>query len=156
MFSRAHGGPTTNAARGLSNPPTSSSSRLTTPGQRPAPDLDPARRHPGRHRRQVPGPGNPDRHLLLHRLLAAGRAPRHGFPLCDPHRFNVATSRARGAVIVVASRALFEANCRTSEQMRGLMGFAGIGNWRAVLREIQQRWHDELSRIVMYCAIWDN
>jgi uncharacterized protein len=42
--------------------------------------------------------------------------------LYDPHRFNVATSRARGAVIVVASPALFEANCRTPEQMRWANG----------------------------------
>jgi uncharacterized protein len=38
--------------------------------------------------------------------------------LYDPHRFNVATSRARGVVIVVASRRLFEPECRTPEQMR--------------------------------------
>ena len=45
-------------------------------------------------------------------------APRGMAFLYDPHRFNVATSRARCAVIVVASRALFEADCRTPEQMR--------------------------------------
>lgn len=44
-------------------------------------------------------------------------APRGMAFLYDPHRFNVATSRARGAVIVVASPALFEADCRTPEQM---------------------------------------
>ena len=38
--------------------------------------------------------------------------------LYDPHRFNVATSRARGAVIVVASPVFFEADCGTPEQMR--------------------------------------
>ncbi len=44
-------------------------------------------------------------------------APR-GMPfLYDPHRFNVATSRAQGLVIVVASPALFEPDCRTPEQM---------------------------------------
>jgi uncharacterized protein len=42
--------------------------------------------------------------------------------LYDPHRFNVATSRARGAVIVVASPALFEPDCRTPEQMRWANG----------------------------------
>jgi uncharacterized protein len=42
--------------------------------------------------------------------------------LYDPHRFNVATSRARGAVILVASPALFEADCRTPEQMKWANG----------------------------------
>jgi uncharacterized protein len=37
--------------------------------------------------------------------------------LYDPHRFNVATSRARGVVIVVASPALFAPDCRTPEQV---------------------------------------
>ncbi len=37
--------------------------------------------------------------------------------LCDPHRFNVATSRARSTVIVVASPQLFEPDYRTSQQM---------------------------------------
>jgi uncharacterized protein len=49
-------------------------------------------------------------------------APRGMAFLYDPHRFNVATSRARGAVIVVASPALFEADCRTPEQMRWANG----------------------------------
>jgi uncharacterized protein len=44
-------------------------------------------------------------------------APR-GMPfLYDPHRFNVATSRAQGVVIVVAAAKLFEPECRTPEQM---------------------------------------
>jgi len=38
--------------------------------------------------------------------------------LYDPHRFNVATSRARGVVIVVASPRVFAAECRTPAQMR--------------------------------------
>jgi len=42
--------------------------------------------------------------------------------LYDPHRFNVATSRARGVVIVVASPRLFEAECRTPAQMRMVNG----------------------------------
>lgn len=50
-------------------------------------------------------------------------APRGMAFLYDPHRFNVATSRARGAVIVVASSALFEADCRTPEQMQWANGF---------------------------------
>jgi uncharacterized protein len=42
--------------------------------------------------------------------------------LYDPHRFNVATSRAQGVVIVVASPRLFEPECRTPEQMRWANG----------------------------------
>lgn len=49
-------------------------------------------------------------------------APRGMAFLYDPHRFNVATSRARGAVIVVASPSLFEPDCRTPEQMRSANG----------------------------------
>ena len=45
-------------------------------------------------------------------------APRGMEFLYDPHRFNVATSRARGVVIVVASPRLFAAECRTPAQMR--------------------------------------
>lgn len=53
---------------------------------------------------------------------SAEDAPR-GMPfLYDPHRFNVATSRARGAVIVVASPLLFAPDCRTPEQMRWANG----------------------------------
>jgi uncharacterized protein len=49
-------------------------------------------------------------------------APRGMAFLYDPHRFNVATSRAQAAVIVVASPRLFEAECRTPEQMRWANG----------------------------------
>ena len=49
-------------------------------------------------------------------------APRGMSFLFDPHRFNVATSRARGAVIVVASPKLFEPECRTPEQMQWANG----------------------------------
>lgn len=38
--------------------------------------------------------------------------------LYDPHRFNVATSRARALCILVGSRALFEPECRTPRQMQ--------------------------------------
>ena len=49
-------------------------------------------------------------------------APRGmAFPY-DPHRLNVATSRAQGVVIVVASPRLFEPECRTPEQMRWANG----------------------------------
>ena len=50
-------------------------------------------------------------------------APRGMTFLYDPHRFNVATSRAQGVVIVVASPRLFEPECRTPEQMRWANGF---------------------------------
>ena len=49
-------------------------------------------------------------------------APRGMSFLYDPHRFNVATSRAQGVVIVVASPRLFEPECRTPEQMRWANG----------------------------------
>jgi predicted RecB family nuclease len=53
---------------------------------------------------------------------SAQDAPR-GMPfLYDPHRFNVATSRAQGVVVVVASPRLFEAECKTPEQMRWANG----------------------------------
>ena len=73
-------------------------------------------------------------------------APRGMAFLYDPHRFNVATSRARGAVIVVASPALFEPDCRTPEQMRWANGFAGTGKSRNTCgrfaRAFTERWHD--------------
>lgn len=45
-------------------------------------------------------------------------APRGMSFLYDPHRFNVATSRAQGVVILVASPRLFEPECRTPQEMR--------------------------------------
>ena len=53
---------------------------------------------------------------------SAEDAPRGLEFLYDPHRFNVATSRARAVVIVVASPRLFEAECRTPAQMRMVNG----------------------------------
>lgn len=44
-------------------------------------------------------------------------APRGMGFLYDPHRFNVATSRAQAVAIVVASPRLFEPECRTREQI---------------------------------------
>ena len=49
-------------------------------------------------------------------------APRGMAFLYDPHRFNVATSRAEGVVIVVANPHLFEPECRTPTQMRWANG----------------------------------
>ena len=66
-------------------------------------------------------------------------APRGMAFLYDPHRFNVATSRARGAVIVVASPALFEVDCRTPEQMRWANGLCWF---REVATKVER---DQLS-----------
>lgn len=49
-------------------------------------------------------------------------APRGMAFLYDPHRFNVATSRAQAAVIVVASPRLFEPECKTPDQMKWANG----------------------------------
>jgi hypothetical protein len=83
-------------------------------------------------------------------------APRGMEFLYDPHRFNVATSRARGVVIVVASPRLFAAECRTPEQMRivnGLCRYTELAGvvppWRLYVRadaRLANRsaggWHD--------------
>lgn len=45
-------------------------------------------------------------------------APRGMAFLYDPHRFNVATSRAKAMSILVGSRALFEPECSTPRQMK--------------------------------------
>jgi uncharacterized protein len=50
-------------------------------------------------------------------------APRGMAFLYDPHRFNVATSRPRSTVIVVATPQLFEPDCRTPDQMSWANGF---------------------------------
>lgn len=63
-------------------------------------------------------------------------APRGMGFLYDPHRFNVASSRARSTVIVVGSPRLFEPDCRTPEQMgwaNGLCRFAEMAT-RVLLR----------------------
>lgn len=49
-------------------------------------------------------------------------APRGMSFLYDPHRLNVATSRAQGVVILVGSPRLFEPETRTPEQMRWANG----------------------------------
>ncbi|MYF11959.1 MAG: TM0106 family RecB-like putative nuclease [Gammaproteobacteria bacterium] len=50
-------------------------------------------------------------------------APRGMEFLYDPHRFNVATSRAMAMCILVGSPALFEPDCRTPRQMKMANGF---------------------------------
>lgn len=50
-------------------------------------------------------------------------APRGMEFLYDPHRFNVATSRAMAMCILVGSPALFEPECRTPRQMKMANGF---------------------------------
>lgn len=62
-------------------------------------------------------------------------APRGMGFLYDPHRFNVATSRARVCVIVVASPRLLEPDCRSPEQMRmanGMCRFAELSGRASV------------------------
>jgi uncharacterized protein len=61
-------------------------------------------------------------------------APRGMAFLYDPHRFNVATSRAQGVVIVVASPRLFEPVCRTPEQMRWANGLC---RYREMAKPVQ-------------------
>jgi uncharacterized protein len=48
---------------------------------------------------------------------SAGEAPRGMEFLYDPHRLNVATSRAKVMAIIVASPRLVQASCRTPRQM---------------------------------------
>jgi superfamily I DNA and/or RNA helicase len=50
-------------------------------------------------------------------------APRGMDFLYDPHRFNVATSRASALCILVGSPALFEPECHSPRQMRRANGF---------------------------------
>jgi len=78
---------------------------------------------------QVPGPGSGGRRLPC-TSSSPEDAPRGLEFLYDPHRFNVATSRARGAVIVVASPRLFEAECRTPAQMRMVNRLCRFRSWR--------------------------
>jgi uncharacterized protein len=54
---------------------------------------------------------------------SATDAPRGMGFLYDPHRLNVATSRAQGVVIMVASPGLLEPETRTPDQMRWANGF---------------------------------
>lgn len=60
-------------------------------------------------------------------------APRGMGFLYNPNRFNVATSRARAACILVASARLFQAECRSPEQMRWANGMC---RYRELAREV--------------------
>jgi uncharacterized protein len=60
-------------------------------------------------------------------------APRGMSFLYDPHRFNVATSRAQGVVIVVANPRLFEADCRTPDQ---ILWANGLCRYRELAKSI--------------------
>ena len=65
--------------------------------------------------------------------LASSRAedaPRGMEFLYSLNRLNVATSRARCVVIVVASSALFEPDCQTPRQMRLANALCRYGSWR--------------------------
>jgi uncharacterized protein len=58
-------------------------------------------------------------------------APRGMSFLYEPNRFNVATSRAKCAVILVASPRLFEPDCQSVAQMRmanGIARFVELGH----------------------------
>jgi uncharacterized protein len=61
-------------------------------------------------------------------------APRGMEFLYDPHRFNVATSRARCACVVVGNRRLFEPDCRSPRQMKLANAFC---RFLEVAREIR-------------------
>ncbi len=72
----------------------------------------------GRDRRQVPGPGGADQHLLADDL-APRSSPRGAWTSSTAgNRLNVATSRARCVAVVVGSPDLWRVRARTPEQMR--------------------------------------
>jgi uncharacterized protein len=64
---------------------------------------------------------------------SAEDAPRGMSFLYDPHRFNVATSRASALCILVGSPALFEPECRTPQQIKMANGFC---RFRELARQI--------------------
>ena len=65
---------------------------------------------------------------------SASDAPRGMDFLFDPHRLNVATSRARCLCILVASPAVFRPDCKTPKQMR----FAnGLCRFLELARKVQ-------------------
>ena len=61
-------------------------------------------------------------------------APRGMAFLLNPNRLNVATSRARCQVILVASPRLFEAECRTPEMMRWANGLCRFRELAQIIR----------------------
>ena len=62
-------------------------------------------------------------------------APRGMRFLYDPHRFNVATSRAHSVVIVVGSPHVFAPDCHTPEQMRWANGLCRFREMAGVVHE---------------------
>jgi len=72
-------------------------------------------------------------------------APRGMAFLYDPHRFNVATSRARAAVIVVASPRLFEPECRTVQQMGWANGFCRFAELASTLERAHHLFRPSLE-----------
>jgi uncharacterized protein len=62
--------------------------------------------------------------VVIYSVTSSSRedAPRGMRFLYDPNRFNVATSRAHSAVIVVGNPRVFAPECRTPEQMRWANG----------------------------------
>ena len=70
-----------------------------------------------RHRRQVPGAGGADRHLLDDDIEPRRRAARHGVPL-QPQPAERRDIARRCVCILVGSPPLFEPECRTPQQMQ--------------------------------------
>ena len=70
-----------------------------------------------RHGGQVSGAGSTGRGLLDGDIVARRRASWDGDSY-SANRFNVATSRARCACILVANHRVFEPECKTPDQMK--------------------------------------
>ena len=75
-----------------------------------------SRRRPGRHSRQISGPGG-SRCLLLDGHITPQDAPRGMEFLYSLNRLNVAISRAQCVAVLVASPALFDLQCKTPRQI---------------------------------------
>ncbi len=73
--------------------------------------------------------------VVIYSVTSSSRedAPRGMRFLYDPNRFNVATSRAHSAVIVVGNPRVFAPECRTPEQMRWANGLC---RFRELAREV--------------------
>ena len=79
--------------------------------------------------------------VVIYSVTSSSRedAPRGMRFLYDPHRFNVATSRAHSVVIVVGSPHVFAPDCHTPEQMRWANGLCRF-------REMAERGRDVTGR----------